>query len=212
MAHPMAEPAAKTASPSLLDSELLYRSLFESSVAYVCIHALDGTLLAVNPAAALCLGYPAEQAVGHKIVDFMPPESAAGFADYVQVMREQGRHAGEMHVRNRGGETRVWSYSNVVVHPEGREPYVIGHAVDITDRRNAEAERERLITELQEALGRVKTLTGLLPICSACKKIRDDRGQWNHVESYIRARSDANFSHGICPECAQRLYPDHYRK
>ncbi|HTK95103.1 MAG TPA: PAS domain S-box protein [Terriglobales bacterium] len=208
----MSEPGPKFAAGLPLDSELLYRSLFESSVAFVCIHQLDGTLLAVNPAAAQCLGYPAEQAVGHTIAEFMPPESAAGFAEYLAAIQKHGRHSGEMHLRTRSGDVRVWSYSNVVVRPDRGEPYVIGHAVDITERRRAEVDRERLIAELQEALGRVKTLTGLLPICSSCKKIRDDRGQWNHVEAYIRDRSDANFSHGICPDCAHRLYPDHYKK
>jgi hypothetical protein len=69
-------------------------------------------------------------------------------------------------------------------------------------------EKERLIHELQDALGEVKTLSGLIPICASCKKIRDDTGYWNQIETYIEARSEAGFSHGICPECAKKLYPD----
>lgn len=69
-------------------------------------------------------------------------------------------------------------------------------------------EREKLIGELRQALAKVKTLSGLLPICAACKKIRDDKGYWKQIESYIREHSDADFSHGICPDCAKRLYPD----
>ena len=69
-------------------------------------------------------------------------------------------------------------------------------------------EKERLIHELQDALGEVKTLSGLIPICASCKKIRDDTGYWNQIETYIEARSEAGFSHGICPECAKTLYPD----
>ncbi|GAB4347452.1 MAG: hypothetical protein Kow0089_24920 [Desulfobulbaceae bacterium] len=61
---------------------------------------------------------------------------------------------------------------------------------------------------LQEALAEVRTLSGFLPICASCKKIRDDRGYWNQIEAYIREHSDAEFSHGLCPECAQKLYPD----
>ncbi len=83
---------------------------------------------------------------------------------------------------------------------------------DITERKAAEAERERLIDELQDALAKVKTLTGLLPICSSCKKIRDDEGHWNHIENYISARSEADFSHGICPSCAAMLYPKYIKK
>jgi len=79
---------------------------------------------------------------------------------------------------------------------------------DITARKLAEAEREKLIGELRSALSRVKVLSGLIPICASCKKIRDDRGYWNQIETYIRDHSEAHFSHGICPECARREYPE----
>ena len=74
--------------------------------------------------------------------------------------------------------------------------------------RNGSAQRQtsKKVLELQGALSRIKTLKGLLPICSACKKIRDDKGYWNHIESYIRHHSEADFTHGICPSCAQTLY------
>jgi PleD family two-component response regulator len=68
-------------------------------------------------------------------------------------------------------------------------------------------EKEKLIAELQQALAKVKTLSGLIPICSSCKKIRDDKGYWNQIETYIRERSDADFTHSICPKCAKILYP-----
>ncbi len=80
--------------------------------------------------------------------------------------------------------------------------------IDLTEQKTAQREREKLIAELQEALARVKTLSGLLPICSMCKKIRDDKGYWNQIEAYIADRSDAEFSHSICRECAQNQYPD----
>lgn len=85
-------------------------------------------------------------------------------------------------------------------------------AEDITERMRAAEERERLISELQRALSEVKILSGLLPICASCKKIRDDRGYWNQIESYIRDRSDAEFSHSICPECTQKFYSGTYIK
>ena len=78
---------------------------------------------------------------------------------------------------------------------------------EIERRKELEKERERLIADLKEALVEVRTLSGLLPICSSCKKIRDDKGYWNQIESFISAHSEAEFSHGICPECARRLYP-----
>ena len=69
-------------------------------------------------------------------------------------------------------------------------------------------ERENIILELQDALAEVITLRGIIPICSSCKKVRDDKGYWNQIESYIRDHSEADFSHSICPECANELYPD----
>lgn len=82
---------------------------------------------------------------------------------------------------------------------------------DISRRKNVEMEKERLIAELQLALSKVKALSGLLPICASCKKIRDDKGYWQQIEAYIQDHSEAEFSHGICPECGKRLYPDLWR-
>lgn len=78
---------------------------------------------------------------------------------------------------------------------------------EMEERRQAQMEKDKLIVELQQALSRVKTLSGLLPICASCKKIRDDQGYWNQLETYIVNRSDAEFSHSICPDCARKLYP-----
>lgn len=78
----------------------------------------------------------------------------------------------------------------------------------IAQRRRAELEKDRLIAELHRALSEVKTLRGIVPICASCKKIRDDQGFWQQVEVYMRAHSDAQFTHGICPECTEKLYAD----
>ncbi len=83
---------------------------------------------------------------------------------------------------------------------------------DITERKRIEIERDKLIVELQEALAKVKLLSGLLPICASCKKIRDDKGYWNQIETYISEHSEALFSHAICPECGKKLYPEYYDK
>jgi PAS domain S-box-containing protein len=83
---------------------------------------------------------------------------------------------------------------------------------EAAERKQADKEREKLILELRDALTRIKTLSGLLPICASCKKIRNDKGYWEQMEIYIRDHSEADFSHGICPECAKKLYPDLYGK
>lgn len=77
-------------------------------------------------------------------------------------------------------------------------------------RKGMDAEHQRLLAErsaLQEALSQVRQLSGLLPICACCKKVRDDQGYWTQIESYIRDRSEAEFSHGLCPDCGEDLYP-----
>ena len=101
------------------------------------------------------------------------------------------------------------STTKVPVHDKaGNAIGTCGISRDITERKRAEAERERLIGELRNALSNVKTLSGLLPICASCKKIRDDSGYWNQIESFVRDHSQAEFSHGICPDCMRTIYPD----
>ena len=73
-------------------------------------------------------------------------------------------------------------------------------------------QNSRTLDQLRKAMAKIKTLRGLLPICSSCKKVRDDSGYWNKIENYIKEHSDASFTHGICPECAQKLYPELYKE
>lgn len=85
---------------------------------------------------------------------------------------------------------------------------------EIDERKRIQEEREKLIRELQEAAGRIKTLSGLVPICAECKRIRDDKGYWSQLETYIQNHTDALFTHGICSECEKKLYGEHewYKK
>jgi len=78
---------------------------------------------------------------------------------------------------------------------------------DITGRKVAEAERERIVKELSEALANVKTLSGLLPVCAWCKNIRNDDGYWQRIETYLSEHSDASFTHGMCPDCLAKQFP-----
>jgi PAS domain S-box-containing protein len=85
---------------------------------------------------------------------------------------------------------------------------VFGVVQDITARKLIEHEREALILQLQSAIEHIRTLKGIVPICSSCKKIRDDKGFWEQVDAYVTRHTEAQFSHGICPDCLRRLYPD----
>jgi hypothetical protein len=85
------------------------------------------------------------------------------------------------------------------------------HISSQLELRRQVAERDRLLEDLNEALRKIQILTGLLPICSSCKKIRDDKGYWDDVDHYIQSHSEATFTHGVCPKCLTQLYPDYFK-
>jgi len=94
----------------------------------------------------------------------------------------------------------------VKFNSRGQPVRMSGTHTDFTEKKRAEAEREKLLNELQNALREIKKLSGMLPICASCKKIRDDKGYWNKIEEYIETHSDASFTHGLCPECRDKIY------
>jgi PAS domain S-box-containing protein len=105
----------------------------------------------------------------------------------------------------------IWLYGATSIierNKEGKPINLVGVHWDITKRKQAEEEREKLINELQETIEEIKTLRGILPLCSFCKKIRDDKGYWEQVDVYIHKHSQADISHSICPDCAKEHYPD----
>jgi hypothetical protein len=113
-------------------------------------------------------------------------------------------------MKHKSGEW-VWVYDRgkVTSWTEDGKPLMMhGTHQDITKEKVALVEKEKLIVKLEKALSEVKMLSGMLPICASCKRIRDDKGYWNQIESYIKEHSDAEFTHGMCPECAKKLYPD----
>ena len=116
---------------------------------------------------------------------------------------------GEFHNKKKNGEL-YWESASIspIRDLAGHITHYVAVKEDITTRKLAEAEREQLIQDLQSALASVKSLSGLLPICAGCKKIRDDKGYWNQVESYIQKHSEAKFSHGMCPDCIKKFYPE----
>jgi hypothetical protein len=119
---------------------------------------------------------------------------------------EQGAlREAEHRFRRKSGETIVGLISAGLIEVGG-ERLVLSIISDITRRKAAEEERERLLGDLRRALNEVQVLSGMLPICAACKKIRDDRGYWEHVEVYLTERTGLDFSHSICPDCTRRLY------
>jgi len=121
-------------------------------------------------------------------------------------------HKSEKSRLTENGENHVQVTSAPLTDSTGFIYAVVNIARDVTSQKLSEKGKERLIQELQAALSKVKRLSGLLPICSYCKKIRDDSGYWNQLESYFRSHADVEFSHGICEECAEKHHPGLFKK
>ncbi len=202
------EEERRIAEEALQVSERRYHDLFDHSLGFIGVHDLNGRLQMVNPAAARSLGYTPGEMTGRPVTDFMNPSMKGFFPAYLDKISKDASFSGMMRVLTKAGQPRVWIFYNILYDEPGSEPFILGHALDITDLVTTRKEREKLIHELQRALAKVKTLSGLLPICASCKKIRDDKGYWNQIENYISVHSNAEFSHGMCPECQRRLYPE----
>ncbi|HXS68243.1 MAG TPA: PAS domain S-box protein [Candidatus Polarisedimenticolia bacterium] len=172
---------------------------------------LGGTILSWNSGAERMFGYSAEDMIGESIENLVPRDHQREISDIRDVI-ELGQKVERIEtVRLRRDGTRI-DVSITVSPIKNADGHIHGASIilrDITDRKRQETERLQLIEELTEALKHVKTLNGLLPICASCKKIRNDGGYWEQVETYIRSRSNAEFTHGICPDCVRLLYPEY---
>ena len=170
-----------------------------------------GIITSWNASAERLYGYAAEEAIGKAIELVVPPALHQETRLLLEGVRQGGQMAElDTTVRLRRDGTRV-DVSSAISPVKDETGQVIGAAilaVDITERKEAEAERKKMIQELHETLAQVRSLRGLLPICSSCKKIRDEKGHWQALETYISGHSQAEFSHSICPSCAQRLYSE----
>lgn len=168
----------------------------------------DKTFVDVNNAFQEILGYTAGEVVGKTTpqvglnTDLMIRDSIDQTID-----AKGGISNLEIQLTAKGGNTFNGLMSCVVIETLHRK-LILTTIIDITARKKAEAEREKTIAELKLAMDQIKTLKGFIPICSCCKKIRDDKGYWEQVEAYITKHSDAQFTHGICPECRRKFYPD----
>jgi PAS domain S-box-containing protein len=189
------------------ESEARYRLLFENSLDGILLTLPDGSVLDANPSACRIMGRTREeivQAGRAGIVDATDPRLAV----LIEERTRTGKAQGELNCRRPDGTFFPIEISSVVFQGFGGESRTVIIFRDVSARKTAETEREQLVSELQEALQRVKVLSGLLPICASCKKIRDAEGTWHHLETYITKHSDATFTHGICADCRRKLYPD----
>ncbi len=172
----------------------------------------NGMVDSVNPAAATMFGYAPGEMMNHHIETIIDPAYRADYKDYlISYLDNDQRNIVQRDIEvlglRKNGSTFPMEV-NVNEVPTGRGMLFIALVRDVTERSRVEQERVKLIGELKDALTQVKTLRGLIPICASCKKIRDDQGYWEQIEVYIHNHSDAEFSHGFCPDCLSHLYPD----
>lgn len=181
--------------------------IIESASSVIATASLDGMMTYVNPTFLEIWGFKdVSEIYGRHFQEFWIVKER--LEEILDALKNKGRWSSEIKAIKKNGTIFDVQVSAAIVYDKDGNPVsLMSSSVDITDRIAAEIAREKLIEELQDALNEIKTLRGILPICASCKKIRDDKGYWNQIEEYIRARSDAEFSHGLCPDCAKKLYP-----
>jgi PAS domain S-box-containing protein len=193
-------------------ADLLFtRSVMDRMMGMVFWSMSDGQLAYVNESACNRLGYSRDELLRLRATDLIPGYTVAKWAAFWDELAQKKSVILEGRYRKKNGEVFPTEVRADLISFGGLD-YACGIVYDITERKQVEEEHEGLIAELQQALSKVKTLSGLLPICASCKKIRDDKGYWNQIESFISEHSEAEFSHGICPECAAKLYPEYVKK
>ena len=182
----------------------------EQSPASIVITDRAGDIEYVNPKFVNVTGYTLAEALGKNPRILKSGEKGPeAYRELWRTITAGKEWSGEFHNKKKNGEL-YWESASIspIRDLAGRITHYVAVKEDITARKQTEAERDRLIHDLQDALANVKSLSGLLPICAGCKKIRDDKGYWSQVESYIQKHSEARFSHGMCPDCLKKWYPD----
>ncbi|MEN6318042.1 MAG: PAS domain-containing protein [Syntrophaceae bacterium] len=202
----------KQAEESLKESEEKYNRFFKTSRDCVFMTSIDGRTIDMNDTAVELFGYASRE----ELMQVKIPDLYANSEErkrHTRIIAEYG-YTKEMPIDLLRKDGTIMHTLVTAAARYDREGNVIGFQGtirDVTERRKAEVEREKLIVKLQEALSKVKSLSGLLPICASCKKIRDDKGYWTQIELYITSHSEADFSHGLCPECRKVLYPKYHK-
>ncbi len=152
-------------------------------------------------------GYSKNEIFKMNPLDFIAPDDKVRVRDTIDQVFQKGQASIEAEFSTISGKNIPYLLTGFKYTQENID-YLIGVGLDLSARVKTENEKANLIVKLQETLLEVKQLSGLLPICASCKKIRDDQGYWDRIESYIQKHSDVEFSHGMCPECSDKFYGD----
>ena len=201
------------AEKALKQSEEKFKNIFNNAIdGIVLVDIQTKKIFTCNPAFCSMFGYHLQEITHIGIEDIHPQEYLLIAQDGFKSQAKGEKALVEnIPCLRRDGTIFYADINSASMEMEGKK-YNIGFFRDITDRKHAEDDRDKVILELKESLDKIKQLSGLLPICSYCKKIRDDKGYWNQLEAYIQNHSEAEFSHGICQECAKKYFPDIYKK
>ena len=176
---------------------------FALSIDMLCVAHFSGYFKRLNPAWEKLLGFSRDELLSKPMFDFVHPDDRDRSLEQNRRVRSGGQALGfENRYRCRDGSYR-WLLWNATADLEHQLIYSV--ARDITERKQAEHEREQLLLQLQTALAEVKELQKTLPICMYCKSIRDDENYWQTVETYISNHTNTSFSHGICPSCYKKV-------
>jgi PAS domain S-box-containing protein len=195
--------------------ELKFHTLHQSMIDAFASVDMNGYIIDYNGYYLNMLGYSPEEIKMLTYKDVTPETWHQMEADTIaeQVLTRGYSDVYEKEYRKKDGSVFPVELRTTLLKDTKGVPISMWAIVrDITERKRFEEDRERLIYQLKEALSKVKKLSGLLPICASCKKIRDDKGYWNQIESYIGDHSEAEFSHGICPDCMKKLYPEYTKQ
>lgn len=194
----------------------LLRTLIDNLPDYIFVKDLDRRFLTANMAVARLMGRERpDELLGKRDEDFYPEHASQEFqADEDKVFRgEPIINKNEPNTDKDGKQTEILTTKLPLRDHSGKIVGLVGMGRDITELKHKEqalqvtlAEREQLVGVLQDALNHVKTLQGLLPICAFCHKIRNADGKWERLETYISSHSEADFTHGYCPECCDKHY------
>jgi PAS domain S-box-containing protein len=172
---------------------------FATSIDMLCFLNFNGHFKRLNPAWERTLGFTREELMSKPFIEFVHPDDRERTLNQNREVRGGGKALGfENRYLCKDGSYR-WLLWNAA--PDSAEQVIYSVARDVTASKQAAQEREQLVGELQAALDEVKALRGILPMCSYCRKVRDDNDYWHTVENYISTHTTTLFTHGICPSC-----------
>jgi PAS domain S-box-containing protein len=203
----------RSAQEEIEESRMRYSDLYDSAPVGYFTFDRNGFILDLNLTGSSLLGIERSFLIKKPFSRFIVKEDQDLFYLHRQnIFETKTRQTCEIRLNKKNAQFYVQLQSIAVMDSEGSFSQMRTVVSDITERKKSVEVREKLIHELQDAAAKIKTLSRMLPICSSCKKIRDDKGYWNQIENYITKHSETEFTHGICPPCAKKLYGELYKE